>query len=90
MYINVLSHIKENNPKSNMTGKIKTLFLSITLILSYMPSIKRIYVLIAAIVTVMFQIIAFIKYRRIQDFTILFGNREPTCPPIPVSYTKSD
>ena len=61
-YINMLSEIKENNPKSNVVGKVKTVFLSIMLVLAFLP-IEGIYVLMASIVTFMFQIGAFVKYR---------------------------
>lgn len=62
-YINMLSEIKRNHPKSNMIGKIKTVFLSFTLILSYIDNVEGIYVLLASIVTFTFQIWAFVKYR---------------------------
>lgn len=62
-YINMLSELKNNNPKSNMVGKIKTVFLSITLVLAYLPKVDGIYVLMASIFTFMFQIGAFVKYR---------------------------
>ena len=62
-YINLLSESKNNHPKSNMIGKVKTVFLSITLVISYIPKIMGIYVLMSSIVTFMFQIWAFVKYR---------------------------
>ncbi len=62
-YINVLSESKNNHPKSNLIGKIKTFFLSITLVLSYIDTVDGIYVLMSSIVTSMFQIWAFVKYR---------------------------
>ena len=62
-YINILSEFKQNNPKSNIIGKIKTFFLSATLVLAYLPNIDRIYILITAILTFNLQILAFIKYR---------------------------
>lgn len=65
-YINLLSESKNNNPKSNMIGKIKTTLLSITLILSYIPTIDKMIILIASIITFMFQIIAFLKYREMD------------------------
>ena len=33
----MLSEIKENNPKSNVVGKVKTVFLSIMLVLAFLP-----------------------------------------------------
>ena len=62
-YINMLSELKNNNPKSNAIGKIKTAFLSITLVLAYLPNVDGIYVLLSSIVTFMLQIWAFVKYR---------------------------
>ena len=62
-YINLLSELKNNNPKSNMLGKIKTTFLSITLVLAYLPNIESIYVLMASMITFMTQIGAFVRYR---------------------------
>ena len=62
-YINMLSELKDNHPKSNLIGKIKTIFLSITLILSYMDNVDGIYILMASIITFTFQIWAFVKYR---------------------------
>ena len=62
-YINISSEIKHNNPKSNLIGKIKTAFLSITLILSYIDNFEGIYVLMSSIITFTFQIWAFIEYR---------------------------
>lgn len=65
-YINLLSESKNNHPKSNMVGKIKTFLLSITLIMAYIPTIDKIIILIASITTFMFQIVAFVKYRKIN------------------------
>ena len=62
-YINFSSFIKNNNPKSNSLGKVKTILLSITMILAYIPSVLSIYVLLASIITFMLQIGAFIEYR---------------------------
>ncbi len=62
-YINMLSELKGNQPQSNIIGKIKTVFLSFTLILSYIDKIDIIYILMMSIVTFMLQIGAFIKYR---------------------------
>ena len=63
-YVNLLSELKNSHPKSNMIGKIKTVFLSITLILSYIPNVRSTYVLISSIFTFIFQIWAFVKYRK--------------------------
>ena len=63
-YVNVISESKNNNPSSSMTGKIKTTFLSITLILSYIPNIDRLIVLGLAIATLILQIMAVIRYRK--------------------------
>ncbi len=62
-YINIRSESKDNNPKSNMIGKVKTTFLSITLILAYLPEVDDIYVLLFSIITFTLQIWAFVKYR---------------------------
>ena len=62
-YINIMSEFKNNNPKSSAIGKIKTAFLSITLVLAYLPNVDGIYVLMAAIITFMLQIWAYIMYR---------------------------
>ena len=65
-YINFVALIKNNDPKSNMIGKIKTGFLSVTMVLSYIPNIDAIYILMISIFTFMLQIIAFIKYREVD------------------------
>ena len=65
-YINFVALIKNNDPKSNMIGKIKTGFLSVTMVLSYIPNIEAIYILMISIFTFMLQIIAFIKYREVD------------------------
>ena len=65
-YINFVALIKNNDPKSNMIGKIKTGFLSVTMVLSYIPNIESIYILMISIFTFMLQIIAFIKYREVD------------------------
>lgn len=65
-YIILLSESKNNHPKSNMTGKVKTTLLSITLILVFFPSVDKIIILSASIITFMFQIVAFVKYREID------------------------
>lgn len=62
-YINVVSEFKNNNPKSNIIGKIKTVFLSITLVLAYIPDGSKLYVLVSSIVTSMLQIWAYLIYR---------------------------
>ena len=62
-YINIQSEFKNNMPKSNIIGKIKTAFLSITLVLAYMPKSKYIYVLVASFITLILQILAYIKYK---------------------------
>ena len=62
-YINMLAEIRDNHPKSNTIGKIKTIFLSITLVLSYMKKVNGLFVLMASIITFMLQIWAFVKYR---------------------------
>ena len=65
-YINLISESKNNHPRSNMIGKIKTVLLSITLVLAYIPTIYKLIILVASIVTFMFQIVAFVKYREID------------------------
>ena len=45
-YVNIISESKNNHPRSNIIGKIKTAFLSITLVLVYIPSKLNKYVLI--------------------------------------------
>ena len=65
-YINIISESKNNNPKSNIIGKIKTTFLSITLVLAYLPNVDNLYVLFFSIITFMLQIWAFVKYREID------------------------
>ena len=62
-YINLMSELKNNNPRSNLIGKIKTAFLSATLILSYMNNVNIMYMYISTIMTFVFQIWAFFKYR---------------------------
>ena len=65
-YINLVSEFKNNHPKSNIIGKIKTTLLSITLILCYIPDIYKHLVLMSSIITFAFQILAFLKYREID------------------------
>ena len=62
-YINMLSEFKGNQPKSNIIGKVKTVFLSFTLILSYVETVNEIYILMMSIMTSMLQIWAFVKYQ---------------------------
>lgn len=62
-YVNIISESKNNHPKSNIIGKIKTAFLSITLVLVYIPGKLNKYVLISASFTLLLQIFALIKYR---------------------------
>ena len=62
-YTNVKSELKNNMPKSNFIGKIKTFFLSITLVLAYIPNSKFIYIICASFVTLLLQIWAYIKYK---------------------------
>ena len=66
-YINILSEAKNNKPKSNMLGKVKTTFLSITLVFAYIPKIPSIYVLLLSIITSMLQIGAFVEYKESDD-----------------------
>ena len=61
-YNSLMSELKNNNPRSSIIGKIKTAFLSITLVLAYLPQIDNIYVLFASIVTFTLQIWAYVKY----------------------------
>ncbi len=62
-YINLVSELKDNHPKSNTIGKFKTTLLSITLILCYFPNIDKYFVLMSSIITFAFQILAFLKYK---------------------------
>ena len=62
-YVNIISESKNNHPKSNIIGKIKTAFLSITLVLVYIPGKLNKYVLISASFTLLLQLFALIKYR---------------------------
>ena len=62
-YINFVALLKNNDPKTNLIGKVKTTFLSITLVLAYIPDVNSLYVLMGSIITFMLQIIAFVKYR---------------------------
>lgn len=63
-YVNIISEAKKNNPSSNIIGKIKTVFLSITLILSYVPNINYYIILGFSLITLILQVIALIKYRK--------------------------
>lgn len=65
-YINLLSEAKRNHPISNYVGKVKTTLLSITLVLAYIPNISKYFIWGAAFITLMLQIVAFIKYREID------------------------
>ena len=65
-YINFLALLKNNDPKTSILGKIKAGFLAVTLILAYIPKMDKIYVLLASIITFMFQIVAFIRYREVD------------------------
>ena len=62
-YINLLSEYKDNHPKSNIYGKIKTTFLSLTLILSYINTVDKLVILAMALTTFSLQMLAFLKYR---------------------------
>ena len=62
-YVNFVALLKNNNPKTNLLGKIKTGFLSATLVLAYFPNVIKIYVLIASLGTSVLQIGAFLRYR---------------------------
>lgn len=61
-YTNLLSFAKGNNPRSTLIGKVKTTFLSITLILIYIPKIDVRILFGASIITLIFQVITLIKY----------------------------
>ena len=65
-YTNVLSESKNNNPASIMFGKVKTTFLSISLILAYVPNISHYYIWGSAFITLIFQLITLIKYIKID------------------------
>ena len=62
-YINIMSELKNNNPKSSILGKIKTAFLAVTLILAYAPCGKVNYFLIVALLTLILQIWTSIRYK---------------------------
>jgi len=66
--INIKSKLKGNLPKSNMIGKIKTTFLSITSISMYLTKINYINLFIPFlfIITTILQIITAILYKKID------------------------
>lgn len=64
--VNVISESKKNNPRSIMVGKIKTTFLSFTLFLAYFPNIRYDFIIIASSITLGFQIVALVKYKKID------------------------
>ena len=65
-YVNILSEAKNNHPRSNIIGKIKTLFLSVTLVLSYIINMNYKYIRSSSIITFILQVWALIKYKKID------------------------
>ncbi len=65
-YVNLKSQLKGNMPVSTVIGKIKTTFLSITLILIYMPNISYNVLFYASIGTLLLQVWALVKYINID------------------------
>ena len=61
-YTNLLSESKGNKPRSTIIGKIKTTFLSITLVLVYIPNTNIKIIFISSIITIITQVITLIKY----------------------------
>ncbi len=61
-YTNLLSYTKGNNPRSTIIGKIKTAFLSLTLILAYIPNMNNLVIFIFSLITIICQVITLIKY----------------------------
>lgn len=61
-YVNLMSLAKGNEPRSTIVGKIKTAFLSATLILVYIPGVNFNILFYFSIGTLILQVIALISY----------------------------
>ncbi len=68
-FINTVSTLKGNGAKSNLLGKIKTTFLSITAIAMYLNEIQIIKIILPflSIFTIILQILAAITYKKIDN-----------------------
>lgn len=64
---NVISYSRDNISKSIIVGKIKTVFLSITLIFTYIPGIRENILFNLSMITSGLQIIALVKYIMIAE-----------------------
>lgn len=65
-YVNLMSLAKGNEPRSTIIGKIKTAFLSVTLILVYIPNINFNVLFYISIGTLILQLMALISYKSID------------------------
>ncbi len=66
-YVNVKSEVKNNEPKSIMSGKIKSAILFATLVLTYVPNISIEILNFAVVTTAIFQFAALIQYYKIDN-----------------------
>ncbi len=66
-YVNVKSEVKNNEPKSIMSGKIKSAILFATLVLTYIPNVSTEILNFAVITTAIFQFAALIQYHKIDN-----------------------
>ena len=65
-YVNVKSEVKNNNPHSIMSGKIKSAILFSTLVLTYIPNISLDILYFMVFITAIFQFAALMQYRKID------------------------
>lgn len=66
-YVNVKSEIKNNEPRSIMSGKIKSAILFATLVLTYIPSVSMEILNFAVFTTAIFQFAALVQYYKIDN-----------------------
>lgn len=65
-YVNVKSEVKNNEPRSIMSGKIKSAILFATLVLTYVPNISIEILYFMVFTTAIFQFAALLQYKKID------------------------
>lgn len=65
-YVNVKSEVKNNEPRSIMSGKFKTAILFTTLVLTYVPNISLGVLYFMVSTTAIFQFFVLLQYRKID------------------------
>lgn len=66
-YVNVKSEVKNNEPRSIMSGKIKSAILFVTLVLTYVPNTSIETLNFMVFTTAIFQFAALIQYYKIDN-----------------------